>query len=293
MAPGQADRHPRGMSEHITHTPQVKRLERSSESRLVAGVCGGLGRYFDLNPAVFRLGFVVLTLLGGAGLLVYVAAILVIPAEGKPDSIAGEILADRRDHPGRLIGLALVAVALFVLLSRAAYWPAAGAGWVLVLLAGALILWGSRGGRGNRVALVLASIFGVICLLAVVAAVSAFAWFNVSLGDGVGDRTYTPATAADVKSSYGLGIGNLRVDLTNVSSAKPVHVKAHVGIGHLRVIVPADARVFVDAHAKAGDVHVFAQHENGRNPSITFGGGNRLSIDAAVGAGKIDVVRGG
>ena len=43
------------MSEHITHTPSIKRLERSSSDRMIAGVSGGLGRYFDLNPGVFRL----------------------------------------------------------------------------------------------------------------------------------------------------------------------------------------------------------------------------------------------
>ena len=70
------------MSEHITHTAGIKRLERSSSDRMVAGVAGGLGRYFDINPGVFRLGFVVLTLLGGAGILVYLAAVLVMPVEG-------------------------------------------------------------------------------------------------------------------------------------------------------------------------------------------------------------------
>ena len=53
---------------------------------MLIGVCGGLGRYFDLNPTVFRVGFVVLTLLGGAGVLVYLAAALVMPAEGKERS---------------------------------------------------------------------------------------------------------------------------------------------------------------------------------------------------------------
>ena len=67
------------MSEHTLHTPMVKRLERSSSDRMIAGVSGGLGRYFDLNPGVFRLGFVVLTVLGGAGILVYLAAVLVMP----------------------------------------------------------------------------------------------------------------------------------------------------------------------------------------------------------------------
>ena len=71
------------MSEHITHTASIKRLERSSSDRMVSGVAGGLGRYFDLNPGVFRLGFVVLTLLGGAGILVYLTAVLVMPERGR------------------------------------------------------------------------------------------------------------------------------------------------------------------------------------------------------------------
>jgi len=275
------------MSEHITYQP-IKRLERSSESRIIAGVCGGLGRYFDLNPAVFRLGLVVLTVLGGAGILVYVAAVLVLPAEGREDSIAAEILANRRDHPGRLIGLALVAAALFVLLSRAAYWPAAGAGWVLVLLAGLLVLWGGRHGRG--IALGLAGLLAVLCVAAVVAVVSAFAWFNVSLGDGIGDRSYTPAAASDVRQVYDLGIGDLHVDLSNVTAARPLHVRVKLGIGHLVVIVPPNIGVLVVARANAGDVNVFSQHEGGRHAAITTGNGN-LEIDASVGAGRIDVTR--
>ena len=54
--------------------PAERRLERSSSDRMVAGVAGGLARYFDIHPAVYRVGFVVLTLLGGAGLVIYLAA---------------------------------------------------------------------------------------------------------------------------------------------------------------------------------------------------------------------------
>ena len=53
---------------------------------MLAGVSGGLARYFEIHPAVFRVGFVVLTLLGGAGILIYAAAALVMPDEGKEDS---------------------------------------------------------------------------------------------------------------------------------------------------------------------------------------------------------------
>src|SRR3954466_7676622 len=109
-------RHADHMTQPLTHTSEVKRLERSS-NRVVAGVSGGLGRYFELNPAVFRLGFVVLTLLGGVGVLVYLAAILVIPVEGDEQSIAAQVLAERRDRPWPVVGLGLAGVALLLLLS--------------------------------------------------------------------------------------------------------------------------------------------------------------------------------
>src|SRR5581483_141831 len=143
MVAAASPRHPRAMSEYVTHSP-VKRLERSSESRVIAGVCGGLGRYFDIAPAVFRLGFVVLTLLGGAGILVYLAAIIVIPKEGDESSIAEDVLRKRRDHPVRLVALGLVAVAILSLLLHANTWPSTGADWFLVLVAGLVLLWTSR-----------------------------------------------------------------------------------------------------------------------------------------------------
>ena len=66
---------------------------------MLAGVCGGLARYFGIHPAFYRVGFVVLALIGGAGILIYLAAALVIPDEGKEDSIASAALRERRDRP--------------------------------------------------------------------------------------------------------------------------------------------------------------------------------------------------
>src|SRR2546423_6712304 len=113
------------MSEH-THTLEngaAKRLERSRSHRMLAGVCGGLARYFGIHPAFYRVGFVVLTLLGGAGLLIYAAAALVIPDEGQEESYAARALRQRRDRPWPLVGLALLGIAGAVLLSRATLWP--------------------------------------------------------------------------------------------------------------------------------------------------------------------------
>ncbi len=283
------------MSEHTTHTPDIKRLERSSD-RLLAGVAGGLGRYFDLNPAFFRIGFVVLTLLGGAGILIYLAAVLVMPDEGADRSIAEEALAGRRERPWPLIGLGLAAVALAVLLSRATLWPAAGAGWVLVLLAGLAILWSYDARRGDRrsrrILRVSAAALATVVAAAIVAIVVAFAWFDVGLGDGVGDRVEAPATAAALKPSYKLGVGNLRLDLSRIGPVThETRVAAKVGVGELRIIVPAAASVAVDAHAKAGEVYVLRRHDDGRNADVQTGSGGLLVIDARVGAGRIDVVR--
>ena len=273
------------MSEHILHTPQTKRLTRSRDSRILAGVCGGLGRYFDLTPAVFRLGFVVLTILGGAGILVYLAAVLVMPKEGDERSIAEDILANRRDHPVRLIALGLVAVGILSLLARAGTWPTAGAAWALVVVAGVVLLWTSRR-RGLMLALV--AVLTVVATAAVAAVIAAFAWFDVSLGDGVGNHTYAPASV--VQPAYHLGIGKLTLDLSHVSpSATPV--TARVGIGELRIVLPRGVAATVNAHVKAGSIDALGRHEDGTGASLVTGNGNALNVVARVGAGHVEVVR--
>jgi phage shock protein PspC (stress-responsive transcriptional regulator) len=295
-------RHAGAMSEHITHNAGTnnagtKRLERSTSSRVIAGVAGGLGRYFDLNPNFFRVGFVVLTLLGGAGILIYLAAILVMPEEGKEQSIAEETLARRRERPWPVVGLGLAGIALAVLLARSSFWPAAGAGWVLVLIAGLAILWlydARRGDRRSRLLVrTLVGLVAAIVAVAIAAVVVAFAWFNVSLGDGVGDRVYTPARTADVRP-YELGVGQLRVNLSRLGPlAHETRVRAKVGVGELRITVPRDVAVTVNARAKLGDVNVLRRHDDGHNAAVTTAPGRRLVIDAQVGAGQIDVVRAG
>lgn len=283
------------MTEHITHTSTVRRLQRSSLDKMLTGVCGGLGRYFDLNPAVFRVGFVVLTLLGGAGVLVYLAAALVMPGEGKEHSLVEQVLAERKERPWPLIGLAIVGVAMIVLLSRAALWPAAGAGWIFVLVVGLVVLWVSRSGRwGGRLLRLFVALVVAALAAAVTAVVLAFSWFNVSLGDGVGDRVYAPSTAASIAPSYQLGVGKLRLDLSAIQpAAKELHVKAKVGVGELRVVVPSGVPVQVNAGAKLGDVHVLRLQDSGRNAFVKTGTGGGYVIDARVGLGRVDVVRAG
>lgn len=274
------------MSEHALTQPPVKRLERSSD-RILAGVAAGLGRYFDVTPAVFRLGFVVLTVIGGAGVLVYIAAALVIPSEGKDASIAEEILAERREHPVRLIALGLIACVLLASLSHASTWPTLGAGWFVVLVAGVALLWATRG-RKHKLLVATVTALCVLVAAAVVAVVATFAWFDVSLGDGVGKHTYTPTARS---ASYHLGLGNLTVDASHLPTTGPVTIRARVGIGKLRILVPRNAAVAVVATAKAGNVHALGRQDDGRHARVVTGSGPFV-VDAEIGAGRIDVVRG-
>lgn len=64
----------------------VVRVRRSKSDRVIAGVCGGLGSYFGVDPLWFRLAFGVLAIGGGAGILLYVIAWLVIPETGSDDN---------------------------------------------------------------------------------------------------------------------------------------------------------------------------------------------------------------
>jgi len=59
-------------------TEKVKILKQSSTNSVVFGVCGGLGEYFNVDPVVFRIGFVAFSLLGGAGVLFYIITALLM-----------------------------------------------------------------------------------------------------------------------------------------------------------------------------------------------------------------------
>lgn len=56
-----------------------RRLYKSNENKMIDGVCGGLAEYFDIDPTLVRLGWVLFCALGGSGILAYIIAAIVIP----------------------------------------------------------------------------------------------------------------------------------------------------------------------------------------------------------------------
>ena len=57
----------------------TKKLYKSRTDKKLDGICGGIAKYFDIDSTVIRLAWVIFTLLGGAGLLAYIIALLVMP----------------------------------------------------------------------------------------------------------------------------------------------------------------------------------------------------------------------
>lgn len=59
-----------------------KKLYRSSSNEMIAGVCAGIADYFNVDPTIVRLAFLLMALAGGPGVILYIILVLVIPEEG-------------------------------------------------------------------------------------------------------------------------------------------------------------------------------------------------------------------
>src|SRR3954451_15547313 len=114
-----------------------RQLKRSSTDRVLGGVCGGLGAYLGVDPIIVRVVAVVLAFFGGAGLLFYLAAWLLVPSD---DPTAGT-------PPGRaatIAGVVVLVIGLGTLLPFRGHWGW-GAGGGLLWLVGVgvvgLVVW--------------------------------------------------------------------------------------------------------------------------------------------------------
>jgi phage shock protein PspC (stress-responsive transcriptional regulator) len=340
----------------MTETLSYRQLRRSRSDRMLAGVSGGLAAYFDVNPVFYRVGFVVLALLGGAGIVIYAVCALVIPDDGRDDSIVEAAIRDRRERPWRLVGLALVGIAALALVAQAHVWPSGDVGWALVLLAGIALLAFGPGLRTRRaerrtgdrprsfaittavlgvlvigagilgalaaagvdvpwaialaiaagavgVALVVGAILhlrvgGLVVLGLLLGAAAILAsTVDLRLGDGIGQRSYAPLTAAGLRSEYKLGVGELDLDLGRLALPPgETVVHARLGVGQLSVTVPNGVALRVASHVGWGDSVVLGKDQSGHavdDTTVRPGPANAptLVLDTHVGAGQLEVVR--
>src|SRR4051812_21275255 len=241
-----------------------QQLHRSRTDKMLGGVSGGLAEYSGIDPLLWRVGFVALAFAGGSGVLVYLLLWLLMPADpvGAPArgraaaAVARPPAGPRSPVPGVTIAGLLIVVGILVLLMNVTPWDIGARG----ILGGALLVVGAglvataftngRRAKGGLIAL------GAVLSVALLAA-SAQPWHG---GSDMGDRTYRPASAAEVSPVYHGGVGDMTVDLTQVSLAAldgPVTTRIHHGLGDLQVVVPASADVRLTVDHGLGDLQVF------------------------------------
>ena len=79
-----------------------KRLYRSQSNKMIAGVCGGIADYFEIDPTLIRLIVVAIALFGGVGLLAYIAAIFIVP--NNPEEVPAENSSENLIKDKSLLG---------------------------------------------------------------------------------------------------------------------------------------------------------------------------------------------
>lgn len=157
--------------------PPARKLTRASSDKLLGGVAGGLGRYFSIDPIIFRIGFVVAAFVGGAGVLAYLAAWLLVPSD--------EPSEQPRSQVNRLLtitGGAVLAVAALASLGPGLVF--AGPPLLALAVVGliGLLIWRAASGENGDASLAARR----IGLTLLVLAVSAIGFVAVAVGAAAG-----------------------------------------------------------------------------------------------------------
>lgn len=273
-----------------------RRLRRSTEDRLLAGVAGGLGRYFRVDPVLFRIGFGISLIFGGIGALAYLLLALLVPTDGEPD--LAQRIGRRLQSRGLWRGLATIAV---VLLAAAGLIALTGASAVVVALG-----WGVPIGAAviaTGVLLTIAALRGggarwlILPAVAIATGAGVAAAADLNFRGGIGDREYQPLSAASIPADgYGLGIGRLVVDLRHLDwSREPVlRLKLRLGAGQANVFVPGRVCVTGTTHVGAGESEVVGERSSGFDVDRGVGSGSsavpQLQLDADVELGQLRVI---
>jgi len=234
-----------------------RRLTRSRTDRVLGGVAGGLGEYFGVDPVLVRVGWVLLFLAGGTGLLLYVIAWIIIP-EAEPRAGGAPTAAEARDGgttAAVALAVVLIAIGVFALLRSI---DVEVPSWRLVvsvllgLVGVALVVQARSGLNGGLVFL------GAI--LTVVLAGTGGTVFDLDLegSSAFGDARETPMAFDELDDRYGHAFGSFRLDLDGFDASTlprgTTRIEVDVAFGSVQ-IDPGDvpARVQSDSIFGSGE----------------------------------------
>jgi phage shock protein PspC (stress-responsive transcriptional regulator)/predicted membrane protein len=274
------------MTETTASTPtpssEPRKLHRSDDDKMIAGVAGGIGEYFGIDPVLVRLGFVGLALLGGAGLVLYPVAWALVPdADGSARGLR-EVLR----FAALVVGALVLVGGLFLAAAVAVGFGGGTAVAIAVLVAGIGIFIAAFGGGKLR--------WLIVPAFAVALGATAVAATDVDLHGGFKDKRLAPTSARELQSEYRLGAGRLEVNLTAMRFPPgDTRVNARIGIGELRVIVPNGVCVATDSKVNAGRILWFGDETSGtgvdRRINASQRGAPRLVLHGRVGVGSIEI----
>jgi phage shock protein PspC (stress-responsive transcriptional regulator) len=166
-----------------------RRLLRSRSDRMIAGVAGGLGRYFGVDPVIFRIVFAVSVFLGGLGVLAYIALALFVPSGDDEGAEVDRPPIERSRGLAIGVGLGLFVLALsWGIFDGGFFWD--GDGWffgppLLVIALGVAVYLILRETRGKSPLGIVGRIFLAIVAVAVLFATAIVSAWAGATGHGV------------------------------------------------------------------------------------------------------------
>ncbi len=140
----------------MTTTNDIKRLYKSRSDRMIDGICGGVAAYFGVDPTLVRVAWVLLTLLGGSGIILYIIGMIIMPVE--PSTGMSQPIKHSSHTNQQFWGILLLVAGIFWLAGNLGFslwhhwW---GFSWdvllpVVLILAGTAFLFGGRNYISNN-----------------------------------------------------------------------------------------------------------------------------------------------
>ena len=128
----------------------TKKLERPKKGRMLFGVATGIANYFNIDVTIVRIIFIIITIWGGVGIVLYIIGIFLIPEEGAKDhkkkdkekKIEERVESERKIHRngGWIFGLIVLSVGIIFLLSNFVWWFSWSKMWPIILIVIGLII---------------------------------------------------------------------------------------------------------------------------------------------------------
>jgi phage shock protein PspC (stress-responsive transcriptional regulator) len=280
-----------------------RKLTRSTTDKHVAGVAGGLGRYFGIDPIIFRVAFGAATLVSGLGILAYIALALIVPKDdGRPAwiegrsratvivliAVAGCIVVSTLSRPAFLLGPGLLGIAAVSVLGLVAYRALGGSvkdDPAKAIARATLAIIGLSAALGAATGVGLIAAIGGGVAIAVISVVAGLGLIAAGLLGGprwlilpviVLILPLAVVSAADIDLRGGVGEHEIRPD--TVADIQPEY---RLGVGHLDL----DLR---GVTLPAGTTEVNLRLGIGE-ATVRVPDGACVTTDAEIGAGAADV----